>query len=220
MKKILIILGVFFLLSPNIVAQNSPIFFNDSISKRNVVGLNFLFENTLYTGISYDRIITVKEKNVNIGIEFGSPLYLISERNKRIAINTAVYLLKSDFNIRTQFGVCTNFYEDALSKGQFMDVSIGLFPGYYRPKYFIASEISYRNNLFTTFNFKDISPVQEDLILANTTGSFNFGLNGGVFIKRRLELKSRLFYNMPRNFKNHPPFTQNVGFSLGVNYWF
>ena len=220
MEKILIRIGIFLLFSPNIVAQNSPVFFNDIISKRNVVGLNFLFENSLYTGISYDRIITVKEKNVNIGIEFGSPLYLISERNKRIAVNTGVYLLKSDYNIRTQVSISTNFYDDALSKGQFMDASVGIFPGYYRPKYFIASEISYRNNLFTTFNFKDISPVQGDLILANTTGSFNFGLNGGVFIKRRLELKSKLFYNMPRDFKNYPPFTQNIGFNLGVNYWF
>ena len=220
MKKILIILGVFLLSSTIIVSQNSPVFFNDSISKRNVGGLNFLYENTLHIGVSYNRIFALKERNIDFGVELGSPLFLISERNKRIAINTAIYLLKSDFNIRTQFGISTNFYEDALSRGQFMDMSIGLFPGYYRPKYFIASEISYRNNLFTTFNFRDISTVQGDLILANTTGNFNFGLNGGVFIKRRLELKSRLFYNMPRNFKNYPPFTQNIGFSLGLSYWF
>lgn len=220
MKKILIILGALVLLTNNVNAQNLPVFFNDSVTKRNLTGLNFNYENTLYFGINYDRIITVKGKNISVGVEFGSPLYLITERNKRIAVNTGIYLLKSDFNIRTQLSISTNFYEDALSKGQFMDINIGLFPGYYRPKFFIASEISYRNNLFTTFNFKDISPVQGDLILANTTGSFNFGLNGGVFIKRRLELKSRLFYNMPRNFKNYPPFTQNVGFNLGLNYWF
>lgn len=220
MKIFLLLICISVLGIGKIDAQNLPVLFNHNATEYHVTGLNISFENTLYIAFNYDRIISFKGRNASIGVALESPIYLLADRNKRITLNSSVYLLPNKFTFRTQFSLSTNFYEDALSKGHFMDFSLGVFPGYYLPKYFIASEISFTNNIFTTFNFKEISPIQGNLVLTNTTGSFNFGLQGGILLKERFEVVTRLYYAMPRSFKNHPPFTQNIGFSLGTNYRF
>jgi hypothetical protein len=200
--------------------SNTPIFFKDNIPKKNVVGIGFAYENTLYAGLSYDRVVKIHNKHLSLGLAFESPLLLLAEKNKRIALNGSVYLLHTNFNIRTQATLSTNFYEDVLSKGQFMDASIGLFPGYYKAKYFVSAEISYKNNIFTTFHFTENSSVKGgNLIVYNTMGNGNLGLNAGVLVKNRLEIKARLCYNMPRNFKNYAPYTQNIAVNLGLSYW-
>jgi hypothetical protein len=215
--KLLLLLSLF---SCSLFAQNTPVFLIDTTSKNNVLGLNITYENTIYGTINYDQIIDTRHNRISVGIEFGSPLLLIPGRNKILGLNTSLFLFKGPYNVQGQCNLRTSFYEDVLSKGLFMDLGIGLFPGYYKSKYFSACELSYKNNILTTFNFSKINPIQDDLTLFNTTGAFRFGLSGGVLIKKRFETKARLFYSVPRDFSFYPPYTQGIGFALGTNFWF
>jgi len=220
MSRYFVIIGLQVLILSTVIAQNTPVFFKDSLVNSNNFGLGICYENTLYSTVSYNRICNIKNKNIAIGIEIGSPLLLLVERNKKIAINSGIYLLKNRFNIRSQVEINTNFYEDANSKGEFMNVSIGLFPGLYKPRYFIATEFTYRNNLYTSFNFKETYSIQGHEVLTNTTGNFLLGLNSGFFIKSCFEVQFKIYYNIHRDFKNYPPYTQNVGLGVVSSFWF
>jgi hypothetical protein len=220
-KQIALLAIVLLAINAASAQTTSPVFFNhDNNARKNTVGLGFTYENTLYAAVGYNRVVKIKHRNLDLGLEYGSPILLVTDRSQRIAVNGSIYLLNSDFNILSQLGISTNFYEDVLSKGVFMNGYIGLYPGYFKETYFVSAELSYKNNIFTTFNFTDISPVQGNDVVYNTTGNFYFGAYGGVFIKERLEMKARVFYNMPRDFQNYPPYTQNFGFNICLNYWF
>lgn len=51
-------------------------------------------------------------------------------------------------------------YQLQEAKAKFMDLSISLYTRYNKKKYFVSTELSFRNNIFTTFNFTERSSVQ------------------------------------------------------------
>ena len=220
MKKHIIFICTFLIYISTMAQDHTPVFFRDDDSKKNTIGLGMKYAYTLYGELSYNRIVRIKSRNVGIGIGLSTPALLLLERNKKIAFSASTYLLKSKFNIRSQMSISTNFYDDVSSSGQFMDASVGVSPGFYESNFFVSTELSYTNNIFTTFNFSDINPFPErDILLFNTVGNFKFGIQGGVLLKDRYEIKSSLIYNISRNFRNYSPYTQNIGLKLSINYW-
>jgi hypothetical protein len=199
--------------------QTSVWFFQNVNSSKNIIGLGLYYQNTISLGLNYTRIQSVKNKKIALQLEASSPLFLLKDRNKDFYLTSSMYIFNSQFNVKTQIGTNFKMYSDVFSKGEAGFIHLGLFPGYYNDKFFVATEFSYKNNLFTSFRFKETYTLVPSTVLYNTNGFFNFGTNFGCLIKDKFELSARLIYYIARDFKNYSPYTQNIGISIGMKYY-
>lgn len=200
---------------------NSPIFRPDANQIKHSIGIGIGYLNTINTTLSYHRIVSIKSKPICFNLELTSPLMILNSRNKSINIGANLFLLKSTFNVKAMMRVKEAFYEDVMAKGNYLDLSVGLFPGYYQKNFFVSTEFMYENNVFTTYNFKEINPVpNHNVISYNSFGNLTTGINGGVAIKNSIEIKARLYYSISRDFKNYAPYTRNIGAQIAFNYRF
>lgn len=200
---------------------NTPIFRPDSNQFKQSIALGIGYLNTINTTLSYHRIVSIKRKPICFDLELMSPLMILNSRNKSVNIGANLFLLKSKFNVKALMRVKEGFYEDVMAKGNYLDLSVGIFPGYYHKNFFVSSEFMYENNVFTTYNFKEIKPVpNRKAVSFNSSGYFTTGISGGVVVKNTVEIKARLYYSISRDFKNYAPYTRNIGAQIALNYRF
>ena len=184
-------------------------------------GMGVVFQGTLHTGLSYARVFNPSFGSFVLQAQLSSPAMLLAQRNKTLKFDGATYLFPfSSFNVRAQAGMGYSMYEDAMAKGEVLASDFGLFPGIYRSNRFLALELSYHNTIFTTFRFQQLNPISGKTTLYNTNGYMHMGVNGGININEAIKIQTSLFYYISRDFINLAPYTQNIGFSVGLNYWF
>ena len=222
MNKVLLILFTLSVGTFSTSAQlNTPIFRPDSNQLKHSIGVSISYLNTLNTTLSYHRITSIKNKPICLDLEVSSPLMILSSRNKIVNIGANLFLLNSAFNVKALMRVKEGFYEDVMAKGNYLDLSVGIFPGFYRKNFFVSTEFMYENNVFTTYNFKELNPVTNRKVVSyNSSGDFSVGISGGIAIKNRIELKTRVNYSISRDFKNYSPYTRNIGVQIALNYRF
>lgn len=213
------IVALFLFISQMAIAQQSPVyFFNRNDLPKNALGIGVSYQSTISTGISYTRICAAKNRNIALQAEIGSPVILLKDRSKDFHLNGSTYLFHSRLNVKALAGLSFKTYNDVLSEGEALFYNLGVYPGIYNEHFFIAAECAYRNNIFTTFRFKEIYPEVDNTTLYNVSGTLTCGVNTGFMVKEKVEMNARLFYFIYRNLQNYSPFTQNIGASLGVNY--
>jgi hypothetical protein len=224
MKKYCTIFSLLVLFSIQIEAQNFSVWNLKSTEiKKNITGFDFTYNSTLFMGVGYARVFNANKttsRRIALQAEISSPLYLIGTRNVDLSLSGSTFLINKPFDIKATIGTHYRFYEDVLSKGGASFFSIGINPGYFASRFHVASEISWKSNISTSLDFnKELYPNINDTIIYNSTRYLNLGICAGVYLKNRIELNLRGIYQISAvTFKNYPPYTQNLGVSINVNY--
>jgi hypothetical protein len=226
MRKYKIIIILLSLIGLRTEAQNFTVWnFKNPVTSKNKIGLGAMYNSTIYAGVGYARIVKLgknSERAAAIQFEIASPVYLLDSRNKDFYFSGSTYLLNTPFDIKASLGTQLKMYEDVIATGNASFASFSLNPGYYRANFYIATEISWKSNISTSFNFNEVMyPGIPNTTLYHTTQNLNLGLNAGMCLHDKMEINLSGIYQISAvTFANYHPYTQNIGVSLSVNYSF
>lgn len=226
MRKYWIIIILLSLLGLQTEAQNFTVWnFKNPLTRKNKVGFGAMYNSTIYAGIGYARIIKLSKnskRTAAVQFEISSPVYLLNSRNKDFYFSGSTYLLNKPLDIKASLGTHFKMYEDVMATGSASFASISLNPGYYRKNFYVATEISWKSNISTTFKFnEEIYSDIPNTIVYGTIQNLSLGFNAGICLHDKMEINFSGIYQISSvTFANYLPYTQNIGVSLGVNYSF
>jgi hypothetical protein len=226
MRKYKIIITLLSLLGLQTEAQNFTVWnLKNPVTSKNKIGLGAMYNSTIYAGVGYARIVKPgknSKRTAAIQFEIASPVYLLDSRNKDFYFSGSTYLLNKSFDIKASLGAQFKIYEDVMATGTASFLSISLNPGYYSENFYIAAGLSWKSNIATSFNFnEEMYPDIPNTTVYQTTQNLSLGLNAGIFLHDKMEINLSGIYQISAvTFANYPPYTQNLGVSLGVNYSF
>lgn len=158
-------------------------------SDRHIVNVNLGMEYGLVYGIGYSQHIKSKRPIVaNIEYSFPSGGEIFDDFKVKMGGNIR-WLKVNDFQFSTSIhGIFRQNNADFVQLANFGSVIIGVV-GYYRPKWFVATEFGFDKAIVTHFkhseSYKENFPqVRDGWYQPSTGGNFSFGLQLGYSIRQ------------------------------------